>query len=72
MSFEPAESAAGERVGPYRIERLLGRGGMGTVYLAVREDDYQQRVALKLVSRDAGSEGAIDVSGAGSTCCLVR
>lgn len=64
MSFERAGavkpgSRRGERVGPYRIERLLGRGGMGAVYLAVREDDYQQQVALKLVSRDAGSEEII-------------
>ena len=39
----------GRRVGPYRLERLLARGGMGVVYLAVREDDYEQRVAVKLI-----------------------
>jgi serine/threonine-protein kinase len=37
-----------ERVGPYRIVRELGRGGMGTVYLAER-DDVAKRVALKVV-----------------------
>ncbi|NBB72981.1 MAG: protein kinase [Bacteroidetes bacterium] len=36
------------QVGPYRIERELGRGGMGTVYLATRDDVHKQ-VALKLV-----------------------
>ncbi|MGI9182742.1 MAG: protein kinase domain-containing protein, partial [Longimicrobiaceae bacterium] len=49
---EPAEDApaerAGEQVGPYRIVRELGHGGMGTVYLAERED-VGKRVALKLV-----------------------
>ncbi len=41
-----------ERVGPYRIERLIGEGGMGTVYLAHRDDgEFDQLVALKLVRR---------------------
>jgi serine/threonine protein kinase/tetratricopeptide (TPR) repeat protein len=42
----------GRRIGAYRIERELGRGGMGTVYLAVRADDqYQKQVAIKLIKR---------------------
>jgi serine/threonine protein kinase/Tol biopolymer transport system component len=41
---------APDRVGPYRIERLIGEGGMGTVYLAHRDDgEFDQQVALKLV-----------------------
>ena len=44
---EPAE---GRRVGPYRVLRTLGRGGMGAVYLAERADgQFEQRVALKLI-----------------------
>ena len=39
----------GERIGPYAIQRLLGHGGMGTVYLAERVEDYDQQVALKLI-----------------------
>jgi eukaryotic-like serine/threonine-protein kinase len=41
-----------ERIGPYRVLRELGRGGMGAVYLAERVDgQFEQTVALKLVKR---------------------
>jgi eukaryotic-like serine/threonine-protein kinase len=44
------EAGEGSRFGPYRIERLLSRGGMGTVYLATRDDgQFDRRVALKLL-----------------------
>ena len=42
--------AAGRHLGPYLLEREIGRGGMGIVYLAVRDDDaYRKKVAVKLV-----------------------
>ncbi|MEM6795009.1 MAG: serine/threonine-protein kinase [Acidobacteriota bacterium] len=44
------DPAIGRRVGGYRLVELLGRGGMGTVYLAERED-FEQRVAIKLIRR---------------------
>jgi tetratricopeptide (TPR) repeat protein/tRNA A-37 threonylcarbamoyl transferase component Bud32 len=48
---------ANRRIGPYRIERELGRGGMGAVYLAVRADDaYHKRVAIKLMGGGVPSE----------------
>jgi serine/threonine protein kinase len=40
----------GRRIGPYRILREIGHGGMGPVFLAVRDDDaFQKQVAIKLV-----------------------
>ena len=40
----------GQRVGSYRILSILGRGGMGVVYLAERADgNFEQRVAIKVV-----------------------
>ena len=41
---------SGQIFGPYRIERLLGQGGMGKVYLA-EERDTGRRVALKILNR---------------------
>jgi len=39
-----------ERVGPYRVLDEIGRGGMGVVYLAERDDgQFRRRVALKLI-----------------------
>ena len=46
-----SEDAAPESIGPYHVACLLGRGGMGAVYLAERAD-IGQRVAVKLL-RDA-------------------
>jgi serine/threonine-protein kinase len=49
---EPERDFPDGRVGPYRIVRELGRGGMGVVYLAERADgQYEGRVALKVVKR---------------------
>jgi eukaryotic-like serine/threonine-protein kinase len=45
-----ADPLVGTRFGPWRVVSELGRGGMGVVYLAVRDDDqFQKQVALKLV-----------------------
>jgi serine/threonine protein kinase/Tfp pilus assembly protein PilF len=49
----------GGRVGPYRTVELLGRGGMGAVYLAVREDDFEKRVALKVIKRGMDTDEII-------------
>src|SRR6266545_2244392 len=42
----------GRRLGAYRLEREIGRGGMGSVYEAIRVDkEFNKRVAIKLVKR---------------------
>jgi eukaryotic-like serine/threonine-protein kinase len=49
---ENSPAMIGRRVGSYKLVREIGRGGMGSVYLAVRADDeFQKRVAIKLIKR---------------------
>jgi serine/threonine protein kinase/Tfp pilus assembly protein PilF len=46
-AFEPGE---GWPIGPYRVIRRLGQGGMGAVYLATRSDaEYDRAVAIKVL-----------------------
>lgn len=48
MNAGPNEFEAGERVGEFRILGLLGKGGMGSVYLA-EDERLRRRVALKVI-----------------------
>ncbi len=53
------EAFVGRSVGPWRVVRKIGHGGMGTVYLAERADDsYEARVALKVLAGIAGPEAS--------------
>ena len=47
----------GYRVGPYELERRIGRGGMGSVWLASRVDhEFKKQVAIKMVRRGTDSQ----------------
>jgi serine/threonine protein kinase/Tol biopolymer transport system component/tetratricopeptide (TPR) repeat protein len=51
-SGEEDDADIGRRIGAYRTVKEIGRGGMGSVYLAVRADDeFERRVAIKLIRR---------------------
>jgi non-specific serine/threonine protein kinase/serine/threonine-protein kinase len=51
-----------ERVGPWKILREIGHGGMGVVYLAERDDgEYRQTAALKLIRDSHHSEAFVDL-----------
>jgi serine/threonine protein kinase len=50
--------AIGQDIGQYRIEGLLGAGGMGVVYLA-QDRDLQRMVAIKVVDRSRQDPGAL-------------
>lgn len=55
MGDATADSREGTQFGPYRLRRLVGRGGMGDVYEA--EDTVRERiVALKLMSRTLSND----------------
>ena len=50
MTKSLEQSHLQRRVGPYRLLQQIGRGGMGTVYLAERADgQFEQQVAVKMV-----------------------
>lgn len=55
------ELAHGDLLGAFRIERELGRGGMGIVYLAARADGaYEQQVAIKWLPIRRTQAGYVD------------
>src|SRR5437868_11147590 len=47
----------GSRIGAYRIVSEIGRGGMGTVYLAARADgEFEKEVAIKVLKRGTDTD----------------
>ncbi len=60
--FVPDAGAArlGQLVGPYRLVHEVGRGGMGVVYAAERDDAaYRKRVAVKLIKRGMDTDAVV-------------
>ncbi|MBV9492413.1 MAG: protein kinase [Verrucomicrobia bacterium] len=49
----------GQHIGHYLITGLIGQGGMGAVYHAVRADDFYLQVAIKLLKRGTDTEAAL-------------
>jgi serine/threonine protein kinase len=57
---EEGPSLTDRLIGPYRILKEIGRGGMGAVYLAVREDlQYQRNVAIKFMKRGMDTDSIL-------------
>ncbi|QBB71956.1 tetratricopeptide repeat protein [Pseudolysobacter antarcticus] len=53
------EDRIGQQIGVYRLLRLIGSGGMGSVYLAERNtDNFVQRVALKVIRGEVATAAA--------------
>jgi len=52
----PPTIAEDEWVGPYRLRRIIGEGGMGHVYEAVQDRPVRRRVALKRIKRGMDSD----------------
>ena len=55
---EPPDPVVGTVLGSYRVVRRLGRGGMGTVYLA-EHVEIQSKVALKLLHPHLSRDPAV-------------
>jgi non-specific serine/threonine protein kinase/serine/threonine-protein kinase len=57
---ESTVPGVGRYVGPYRLLREVGWGGMGAVYEALREDEeFRKRAAVKIVRREMASEAIL-------------
>ncbi len=56
LDEEPEDNLIGTKIFSYQLQKLLGKGGMGTVYLANRIDDFKKEVAIKVIPPFADSQ----------------
>lgn len=57
LAADEPDALTGQRIGHYEIMREVGRGGMGTVYLAARADElFDKQVAIKVIKRGMDTE----------------
>ena len=57
---EDKNSSLGKQIGVYKIEKQIGHGGMGTVFLGIRADkEFEQKVAIKLLKRGMDTDEII-------------
>jgi len=60
-ALPPPTGLAGQAVGPYLLQREIGQGGMGSVWLAQRADGrYEGRVAIKFMRAGLVAQGAAE------------
>ena len=58
LTGEPLENTL---LGPWRVERELGRGGMSVVYLAMRSDgQFSKKVAIKVIKRGMDTAAVVE------------
>lgn len=63
-SLEATLEQVGQSIGPYRLIRVLGEGGMGIVYLAEQERPMRRQVALKVIKPGMDSQRVVARFGA--------
>ena len=59
VEWRLSPAVMGEQVGPYRLIKQIGKGGMGTIYLAEQKEPIRRRVALKIVKPEIANDSLL-------------